>query len=101
MRAGLFVVSLLMAASLIAQSGGTLSGTVTGPAGTAVPNAKVTVKNLATGQSTEAQTNAEGLYSVPNLAPGEYELTAVAEGFQNQVAKVTLAAGPGQKTDLS
>lgn len=100
-RFALFVLCLPMAGALLAQSGGTLSGAVTGPSGVAVPNAKVTVKNLATGQSAETQTNAEGLYSVPKLAPGEYEVSVAADGFAGKTAKAAVAAGGVQKTDLS
>jgi len=96
-----FVVFLLTALSLLAQSGGTLSGAITGPSGAAVPNAKVTVKNLATGQPAETQTNAEGTFSVPNLAPGEYEVSVAADGFESKTAKAVVAAGGVQKTLLS
>jgi hypothetical protein len=97
----LFVLFLPMAGSLLAQSGGTLSGAVTGPSGAAVPNAKVTVKNLATGQPAETQTNAEGLFSMADLAPGEYEVSVSAEGFEGRIARATLVAGVVQKTDLA
>ena len=97
----LFVLFLPMAGSLLAQSGGTLSGAVTGPSGAAVPNAKVMVKNLATGLSAETQTNAEGTFSVPNLAPGEYEVSVAADGFESKTAKAVVAAGGVQKTLLS
>jgi hypothetical protein len=96
-----FVVFLLTALSLLAQSGGTLSGAITGPSGAAVPNAKVMVKNLATGLSAETQTNAEGTFSVPNLAPGEYEVSVAADGFESKTAKAVVAAGGVQKTLLS
>ena len=96
----LFVLFFLTAGFVLAGSGGTLHGTVTGPSGAAVSNARVTVKNLATGQSVETQTNAEGVFSLANLAPGEYEVSAAADGLQGSVAKATLVEGGVGKTDV-
>jgi hypothetical protein len=94
------VLTFMSVASLLAQTGGSLTGAVSGSTGSAVSNARVSAKNLATGQSTAAQTNAAGLYSLPNLPPGEYEVSVSAEGVGSKTAKVTLAAGASERLDL-
>lgn len=100
--AGMLVLALMVSSGLAAQTAGTaLSGTVTDASGAIVPNAKISIKNIATGLLTEIQANSTGIYHVTSLMPGDYEITAVAEGFSPKVARVTLAAGVGQTADLA
>lgn len=73
-------------------TGTTLSGTVSASSGAPVAGAKISIKNLATSQSTEAQTSSSGAYEIPNLASGDYELTLSADGFDTLSQKVTITA---------
>ncbi len=61
---------------------GSISGTVKDPAGSAVPNAKVTAREVSTGISHETKSNAGGYYTLPVLPVGRYELDARAAGFE-------------------
>src|SRR3984893_11659712 len=62
--------------------GGSISGTISDKSGAVVVNATVSLKNLATGVSTAVKTNAQGLYSLPNLLPGDYQQSVEAAGFE-------------------
>lgn len=79
----------------------TVSGKVTGPSQAALPGASVSLKNLGTGQSTETQTDAAGLYIFFKLAPGDYEISVAANGFETKSVTVTLIAGAKQNTDFT
>jgi hypothetical protein len=96
--AALVLFSLLVSAPARAQvAGATLSGTVTDPNGSGVPNATVSIKNTATGIVREVTTDAAGFYSAPNLTPGGYDVTISAPGFSTQVQKdITLTVGAQQ-----
>ncbi|MGE0130522.1 MAG: carboxypeptidase regulatory-like domain-containing protein [Blastocatellales bacterium] len=65
----------------LAQSA-VISGTVTDPRGGAVAGATVTVTNKASGANRAVTTTAEGVYQIPQLAPGTYTLRAEAAGFK-------------------
>jgi hypothetical protein len=69
--------------------------------GRAVPNAVVSIKNVATGVIREVQSNAEGLYSAPNLLPGDYDIEATAHSFSKTVVKgVSLTVGSERALNL-
>lgn len=95
-------LGLLLLSPARAQVGaGSVSGTVTTTTGAAVPEAKVTVKNAATGQTTETQSDSRGRYTMAGLLPGEYEVSASAGENSASAVKVRLAAGTDQTVDLT
>jgi len=64
---------------------GAITGVVTDPAQAVVPRAAVTVRNLATGVISRAQTTSAGVYNVPSLILGPYDVTVSAPGFKTAV----------------
>src|SRR3984957_2749040 len=81
--------------------GGTISGTISDKSGAVVGNATVSIKNLATGVATVVQTNAQGLYSIPNLLPGNYQQTVSASGFETAIRKgIVLTVGSQMASNI-
>ena len=73
----------LLAWGAFAQSDrGTITGTISDPAGAVVANAAVEVANTATGVQYQAATTATGNYTVPQLPAGVYTLSIAVPGFK-------------------
>jgi len=82
-------------------AGATLSGLVTDEQGGPVADATISIKNAGTGVVREVASNSDGIYSAPNLLPGEYEVTVTATGFQTLTEKgITLTVGGQQSLNL-
>jgi carboxypeptidase family protein/TonB-dependent receptor-like protein len=80
--AALMTVSLLVAPAAAQQAASaTLTGRVTDPQGDVIVGTKVTVTQIATGIQRETMTNDEGLFTLTNLLPGEYEVKLQSAGF--------------------
>ena len=77
---------LFRSATLLAQDfRGSLSGRVTEASGAAVPNATVTITNLATNTNSSATTDDSGSYSLLYITSGSYRVTVEAKGFKKAV----------------
>jgi hypothetical protein len=73
------------------QAVGAISGTVKDPSGAVVVDANVSAVRVETGIAQNVETNAEGLFTFPNLVVGTYKLTIEASGFATQtVAGIVL-----------
>src|SRR5215212_4440175 len=89
------IFGLNQSTPVFAQSGSTASG-ITGNVideqGGRITGVLITLKNINTNLTREAKSDNDGAYSIPQLPPGNYELTAVAEGFKslNQVVELDL-----------
>ncbi len=97
-----FLLSTFCATIALGQAAtGNIRGAVTDPNGEAVPNTTVTIKNVETGLERKLTTNSEGLYTADNLHPGEYEVSAQAQGFQRILRRVTVLTGNNHTADFS
>ena len=67
--------------TVLAQTTGSISGQVKDEKGAVLPNATVTLRNVATNLSRTAQTDDEGRYRFSNMEVGQYELTVESTGF--------------------
>ena len=68
---------------LAAQSEQTsITGTVTDKSGAIIPEVDVSMRNEATNVLTRAKTNSAGIYFIPALPPGTYQLSLEKDGFQ-------------------
>jgi hypothetical protein len=85
LRLTLLVFALAFGGLAHAQSTASLNGTVTDPTGAAVPNAKVSVTNQATGVVSATATDGAGAYLFPSLPIGDYRIEVTATSFQTAV----------------
>ena len=78
----------------------TIQGTVMDTGGAAVPGAKVTVRDTATGATRVLTADDGGRYTAPNLQPGPYTLLVEATGFASKTFEnITLSVGDDQRLD--
>lgn len=67
--------------TVFAQGTATFNGRVTDTSGAVIPGATVTVTNRATGLPRPTTTNENGLYSIPALPAGAYDVKVELQGF--------------------
>src|SRR5687767_9691891 len=97
----LVLTACLPALAAAAQSGtASVTGQVLDQSGAAVPNAVIAIHRFATGFERRVETDSEGTFSVAELAPGDYEVTATSAGFAVAVQRVTLRAGESRRLPL-
>jgi len=97
------MLAIFFSAPSFAQvAGGRLSGTVSDPSGAGIPEAKLVIKNVATGVERTVTTNADGFYSTVNLLPGSYQIAISAAGFNSETRHgVTMTVGAQLTIDLT
>jgi len=76
------VAMALSAGALLAQSNGSIDGTVKDSKGGVIAGAQVSVSNPDQGVRMNATANSEGVFVIPLLPPGTYTVTAEMQGFK-------------------
>ena len=104
MRLGFATTFLFLAGrTLFGQAAtGTITGTVSDPAGAVVAGTAVTARNTDTGVSYPAATTTTGNYTITQLPIGTYEITVRVQGFKTYShPNLTVSAGATIKEDVS
>ncbi len=96
-----FVLFTLTAPDALAQeTTATLAGMVSDQSGAVLPGVVISLKHLPTGRVIETVTGTEGVYHLPLLPIGGYEVTFSLAGFQPRVVKgVVLAVNDRVRLD--
>ncbi len=95
---------------LAQQDRATVTGTVTDPSGSVIPNVTIAIQNIDTNATYSSKTNDVGQYRVPNLPIGNYKATFEASGFKkflreglilqvNQTARLDVTMEVGQTVE--
>lgn len=83
MRVRVSLACFFLSAALFAQSDrGTITGTISDPAGAVIAAAAVEARNTETGATYPVAASATGNYTIPQLPAGTYELSVAVPGFK-------------------
>src|SRR3989442_11942885 len=96
------MVGTLVLPGLAQSDRASMVGVTKDASGAAIPNAKIKITNVATGQTFETESNPEGRYATPNiLKPGTYKVEASKEGFKTAVVdQVILNIGDVKEVNI-
>ena len=83
----LFFILLTIQALAQGVASANLRGTVTDPSGAVIPNTTVTARDEARGVERSAVTDGAGKYQFLQLQPGDYTISATAQGFTRRVSQ--------------
>jgi hypothetical protein len=100
-RAAFWLALIFSTFTAFAQYSGNLQGTIFDPSKSVLPGAAVELRNKNTGVVGTSTSNDAGLYRFLNIAPGDYVISASANGFQKTNASVTVTTNATIGLDLT
>jgi hypothetical protein len=90
----IFLFVFLTAVTAVAQSNyAVIGGTVTDPQGRPYAGASLQLTSLSTRAVRQSSSNEQGLFQIPGLLPGAYDLVVQASGFSTLTQHVQLEVG--------
>jgi hypothetical protein len=87
--------------TVLSAATGSIEGGVTDQAGAVVVGASITLRAPKTAFSRSTLTNVRGEFAFPELAPGQYQLSAMAGGFSESTMLVNVDIDQTEIVDLS
>ncbi|HYO83482.1 MAG TPA: TonB-dependent receptor [Bryobacteraceae bacterium] len=92
----------LCASVTLAQSDrGTITGTVSDPAGALVPGVSITAENPETGVQFRTETTSTGNYTIPSVPAGVYNMTVEHTGFRKYIQTgITVQVAQSARIDI-
>jgi hypothetical protein len=89
----------LLTIPVLADLTGDIQGTVLDQSGAGVANAKITIKNLSTGQTRVVTASPSGEYSAPQMEIGSYQISVEKDGFKTYTQTVVVRSGEKTRVD--
>jgi predicted porin len=95
------VILLCTSSGAWAQTGASVSGTVTDQSGASLADVEVTIKNVDTGATRTIRTDRRGHYQESGLPPGHFDIRAAKHGFADETRTgIGLAGGQDTTVDI-
>jgi hypothetical protein len=90
----IFVLAFVPVASRAQVADGSIAGTTRGESGAILPGVHLSIRLAATGEARSTTSDNSGVYSIPALPPGDYDLTVSNPGFVTQLwTGISVAVG--------
>jgi hypothetical protein len=80
---------------------GRITGTLQTESGTTIANAVVVARSAQTGMTRKTKSSASGVYTIPSLRAGVYEVHVEAEGLEKAMLQVRVSVGSTSRLDFT